>query len=75
MLVAAREAGLGIALKCEDGTTRAVAPATVAVLDHLGLLDDGERRSLAPLRRPVVANVVGTEVGFLEAGLREVALA
>lgn len=75
MLVAAREAGLGIAIKCEDGTSRAVAPATVAVLDHLGLLDDGERRSLAPLRRPVVVNVVGTEVGSIEAGLREVALA
>lgn len=71
LLAALTDRGLGIAIKCEDGAARAVAPAAVAVLDHLGALSDPERAALEPLRRPAVRNVVGVVVGSLEAALRE----
>ena len=75
LLMGLTDRGLGIAIKCEDGTSRAVGPAAVAVLEQLGALADTERDTLAQLRRPKVTNVVGLEVGFIEAGLREVVLA
>jgi L-asparaginase II len=75
MLLAARDRGIGIAIKCEDGTTRAVAPAAVAVLERLGVLSPAELAGLDALRRPVIRNVVGLEVGDLEATVREAALA
>jgi L-asparaginase II len=75
MLLAARDRGLGIALKCEDGAMRAVAPAAVSVLEWLGLLAPAEAAELAALRRPPLTNVAGLEVGALEAALKEVALA
>ena len=75
LLMGLTDRGLGIAIKCEDGTARAVGPAAVAVLEQLGALAASEREALAKLRRPMVTNVVGLEVGFIEAGLREVALA
>lgn len=58
---------LGIALKCEDGQARALAPATLALLEHLGELSDGERSELEASRRPIVVNHAGVEVGALEA--------
>jgi L-asparaginase II len=75
LLAAARDRGLGIAIKCEDGTSRAIAPAAVAVLERLGLLAPAELAALETLRRPRVTNVVGLDVGWIEAGLREAALA
>jgi L-asparaginase II len=42
--------GLGVAVKIADGGYRAVGPATVAVLDQLGLLAPAARRTLAPQR-------------------------
>jgi L-asparaginase II len=58
---------VGIALKCEDGQQRGVAPALLAVLETLGELsvEDGER--LAAWRRPKITNHAGLEVGALEA--------
>ena len=64
------ERRLGLALKCEDGQSRGMAPATLAVLEHLGELSQDERRSLAGSRRPVVTNHAGLEVGALEAVVR-----
>jgi L-asparaginase II len=46
--VGASTAGLGIAVKIADGGYRAVGPATVSVLDQLGLLSAAARRSLKP---------------------------
>lgn len=63
------ERGIGIALKCEDGAMRAIEPATVALLDRLGALDATASARLERFRRPVVTNVVGLEVGRLEARL------
>lgn len=59
-----------LAVKVEDGSTRAVGPAVVELLDHLGVLSDAERVSLEPLRRPRIRNVAGMEVGRIEAAVR-----
>jgi L-asparaginase II len=60
--------GLGIALKCEDGATRAVGPALLALLDHLVERPPGA--SLEEWRRPVLHNVAGLDVGHVEAQLQ-----
>jgi L-asparaginase II len=65
--------GLGLALKCEDGQARGLAPATLAVLEHLGELPDGERSALEESRRPIVTNHAGREVGALEAVIKVLA--
>lgn len=59
-------AGVGIAIKVADGNKRGLHPATVAVLDQLGLLDAAGREALAPLRGPVLHNYRGMPVGRLE---------
>ncbi len=65
--IAITSRGMGLALKCEDGETRGVVPATVAVLEHLGELSPSEAAELAAFRRPQVRNHVGRTTGFLEA--------
>ena len=60
------ERGLGLAVKCEDGAARAVAPAVIALLEHLDLLDAPARSGLGSWRTPALKNVVGLEVGHLE---------
>ena len=62
--------GLGLALKCEDGAARAVAPAVVALLDHLDLVSSEAVARLEAWRRPVIHNVAGLEVGAIEAVVR-----
>jgi L-asparaginase II len=61
---------LGVALKCEDGSGRGLAPATVALLEHLSELSEAERVRLSASCRPVVTNHAGLEVGALEAVVR-----
>jgi L-asparaginase II len=58
--------GLGLAVKVTDGAARAVGPATVAVLDALGVLDEQTRAGLAAERTPVLKNHSGADVGKLE---------
>jgi L-asparaginase II len=58
-----RGAGLGIAIKVADGAKRGLHPATVAVLDQLGLLDDHRRAELAPWREPTIRNYRGIATG------------
>ena len=55
--------GLGVALKAEDGAGRAAEAAFIALLDHLGTLDEGARAALAGHARPVLRNYAGIEVG------------
>lgn len=62
--------GLGIAVKCEDGATRAVSPAVVLVLEQLGALDAAARRRLEPWAQPVLHNAAGRRVGSLRAEIR-----
>lgn len=67
--IAAPERGWGLALKCEDGNPRAVPPAAVALLSHLGLLSEAEHARLAAHARPLVRNDAGLEVGAIEAAV------
>lgn len=61
--IGVRSAGLGIALKVADGNKRGLLPATVAVLDQLGLLDAQQREALAPWREAIVRNYRGIATG------------
>jgi L-asparaginase II len=65
--------GLGLAVKCEDGQTRAVGPAVVALLTHLGHLSERELGALEAWRTPVLHNYAGHEVGRIEATVRPLA--
>ena len=58
-----RSRGLGLAIKVADGTPRALHPATVEVLDQLGLLDADQRHALRHWRFAEIRNVRGTVVG------------
>lgn len=68
-----RSRGLGIAIKVADGSTRGLHPATVAVLDALGLLDDNARKSLAQWGSPAIANFRGIATGRVEPAVTLVA--
>ena len=62
-LAASPSAGLGIALKAEDGATRAAEVALLALLDQLGLIPEQAREPLAPFARPRLRDFNGVEVG------------
>jgi L-asparaginase II len=57
------EAGLGIALKVEDGAKRAADVALVAVLEELELLSAAERKQLKTWRAPILRNTRDEIVG------------
>jgi L-asparaginase II len=59
-------AGLGIAVRVEDGAWRAVEPAVIEVLSQLLGWDDPPA-GLSGFRRPELRNSPGDVVGFLEA--------
>jgi L-asparaginase II len=59
------EAGVGIAVKCEDGAARAAEVAMAALISRLLPLDDADRATLGPLVRPSLRNWNGIEVGAL----------
>ena len=61
--------GIGIAIKVRDGSGRAIAPAAVALLEHLGMLPNGASDRLAASREPVLKSPIGREVGRLTASL------
>lgn len=56
-------AGLGIALKVEDGASRAQYPALLALLQHLGALPDPLPPRLAELSRKPVRDTRHEVVG------------
>ncbi len=60
-----RSKGIGIAVKVIDGGKRGLHPATVEVLDQLGLLDAEQRAELADWHMPSVRNVRGTVTGVV----------
>jgi uncharacterized membrane-anchored protein len=49
-----------------DGNARGLHPATVAVLDQLGLLDAARRAALESWRRPAIRNYRGLTTGRVE---------
>jgi len=61
------DAGLGLALKVVDGGRRATAPATLAVLEALGVLDPAARAALRPHARLRITNIAGRVVGDVAA--------
>jgi L-asparaginase II len=65
-----RSRGWGVAVKVADGSARGLHPATVAVLDQLGLLDAAQRAELAALRAPVIRNYRGLVTGHVEPVVR-----
>jgi L-asparaginase II len=64
--IGVRSRGIGIAIKVADGSMRGLLPATVAVLDALGLLDGASRAALASWERPGIANFRGVATGHVE---------
>src|SRR5882672_2047200 len=61
------EQGLGIALKCQDGATRAAEVAMAAVIARVLPVAEEERAALDRFVRPVLRNWNGVEVGGLRA--------
>lgn len=61
------EAGIGIAVKIDDGASRAAGPAAAAILRKLGLLSDAEWEALLPLVQPGIPNRKGFDCGVLRA--------
>ncbi|WP_199617802.1 asparaginase [Paenibacillus alkalitolerans] len=55
--------GLGLAVKIEDGSQRALYPAATEALKQLGWLSLEETEKLARFHEPAVRNWSGTEVG------------
>ena len=64
--IGVRSRGWGIALKVVDGNPRGLHPATVAVLDLLGLVNAEQRQALANWREPVIRNYRGLATGRVE---------
>jgi L-asparaginase II len=61
------ELGLGIAVKCDDGGTRAAEVVMANLIVRFLPLDDAERRALERWVRPVLRNWSGIEVGAIRA--------
>jgi len=55
--------GLGIALKISDGSARARSAALLAILDHLDILSEQEKKQLKAHITPTVENSRGQAVG------------
>jgi L-asparaginase II len=57
------ELGLGIALKIEDGASRAAGIAMAALLRQCKVMAESRRDELADLTHPAITNRVGLSVG------------
>jgi L-asparaginase II len=68
--VGVRSRGWGIAIKVVDGNARGLHPATVAVLDQLGLLDSAQRAELSAWGAPAIRNNRGIVTGRIEPMLK-----
>jgi L-asparaginase II len=58
---------LGIAIKVEDGATRASEPALLATLRRLDVINDGHLSALARYAQPSILNTRGDIVGSIHA--------
>ena len=65
--VAAIPQGIGFVGKALDGAGRARGPSTIAVLRHLGVLDEEKAIELARFGHPIVYNRAGRAVGEIRA--------
>lgn len=64
--IGVRSRGWGIAVKVIDGNARGLHPATVAVLEQLGLLDAERRDALAAWKEPAIRNYRGLTTGRVQ---------
>ena len=62
-LAALPKLGLGVALKIEDGASRAAEVAMGQVLKRLGVLDGAEESALAAILKPSLQNWAGAHTG------------
>ena len=62
-------AGLGIAIKCDDGAARAAEVAMAGLIARFVPLDDEDRAALERLLRPTLRNWNGIEVGAITPAL------
>jgi L-asparaginase II len=58
-----------VAIKVEDGSPRALAALSLAVMRELGALPDPAPESLQPLLRPSIPNTRGEVVGDIRVTL------
>jgi L-asparaginase II len=65
------EAGLGIAIKTEDGAGRAAEAAIGYLLEHLKVIGEDDRRALLPTLNPPIVNRAGRIVGAIRVARRE----
>jgi L-asparaginase II len=65
--LALAEEGLGVALKIEDGASRALGPAIIEVLQQLGMLTSEAREDLKAYGKPTLLNHQKKEVGQIRA--------
>ncbi len=61
--LALKEEGLGVAVKIEDGASRALSPAIIEVLNQLSLLPSAAKEALENYWHPVLLNHRRQEVG------------
>jgi len=59
------DAGLGVALKCDDGATRAAEVATAAVIARFVAMSAAEAAAFERFLRPTLRNWNGVEVGAM----------
>jgi L-asparaginase II len=64
-VAAAHQPGLGLALKVEDGATRASEVALLACLDTMGTLPAEAKAALAAFARPRLHSRAGQDVGAI----------
>lgn len=64
------DSGIGIAIKIEDGSQRALYPAATEALRQLNLLTKSEIEALSTFHTPIVHNWQGTEVGRIRPDFR-----
>ncbi len=63
LVAALPKQGLGVALKIADGNARPRSAALLAILDHLGVLSNAEKRQLQDQMNPLVQNSRDDTVG------------
>ena len=61
--IGVRSKGWGVAIKVVDGNARGLHPATVAVLEQLGLVSADQRSELESWRQPLIRNYRGIVTG------------
>lgn len=69
-VIGIKSAGLGIAVKVADGSSRGLYPATIAILQQLGLLSSVETTPLAVWARPQLHNFRGLHTGEVRSAVK-----